>query len=200
MRVALYGGSFNPPTLAHRAVVCQTLATCSNVDRVWITPALKHAYGKALVDYSIRMHLCESLFQSIPCAHVSLLESELNSSTGSTYELLNYAKMSPDVDAVSLIVGQDQAEQIDDHWIYGKALIQEFSIIVLPRGDTSSVSVPWLNLGPHTLLPALPEEFRSISSTQARSALAAKAKDSDLLKLMSPETIKLCNKLGLYHD
>jgi len=200
MRVALYGGSFNPPTLAHRAVVCQTLATCPNVDRVWIIPVLKHAYGKDLVDYSIRMHLCESLFQRIPCTHVSLLESELSSSTGSTYELLNYAKMSPGVDAVSLIVGQDQAEQIEDHWINGKSLIREFSIIVLPRGMGSSVSLPWLKSSFHTLLPALPADFQSISSTQARKSFAAKAPDSELLKLMAPETVKLCYKLGLYND
>lgn len=195
MRVALYGGSFNPPTLAHRAVVCQILATCLDVDRVWITPAYKHAYGKHMADYHVRMQLCENLFQSIPHTHVSLLESVLDSTTGSTYELLKYAVRTPDVDSIRLVVGQDQAEQIAEHWINGQRLLDEFSLIIVPRGDLGSVDLPWTKY--HMVLPPLPKEFREISSTQARECFA-KDNQEDLPKFLAPETIKFCNKLGLY--
>ncbi len=49
-RVALFGGSFNPPHVAHQMVALYVLET-QPVDELWFVPTYAHPFGKALVDY-----------------------------------------------------------------------------------------------------------------------------------------------------
>lgn len=60
MRVALYGGSFNPPHVCHVMTVAYVLATAP-VDEVWLVPVARHAFdkGRALVPYTLRHRMCE---------------------------------------------------------------------------------------------------------------------------------------------
>lgn len=55
MKIALYGGSFNPPHLQHQAVV-RHLA--ERFDEVWVIPCKEHALGKDLLPYDVRLGLC----------------------------------------------------------------------------------------------------------------------------------------------
>ena len=43
MRVAVYGGSFNPPHVAH-AMVASWLLWTRLVDEVWLVPVFRHAF------------------------------------------------------------------------------------------------------------------------------------------------------------
>jgi nicotinate-nucleotide adenylyltransferase len=58
MRIALYGGSFNPPHVAHQLSCAYVLAT-SRVDRIWMIPTWKHPFAKALAPYPDRVKMCE---------------------------------------------------------------------------------------------------------------------------------------------
>ena len=53
-RVALFGGSFNPPHVAHQMVALYVLET-QPVDELWFVPTYAHPFGKALVDYDHRI-------------------------------------------------------------------------------------------------------------------------------------------------
>jgi len=56
--IALFGGSFNPPHVAHQMVALFVLETAP-VDELWITPTYRHAFSKQLVDYEHRIAMCE---------------------------------------------------------------------------------------------------------------------------------------------
>jgi nicotinate-nucleotide adenylyltransferase len=58
MRVAVYGGSFNPPHVAHQLALTYVLAT-AQVDEVWMVPTFKHPFDKALAPFSDRAKMCE---------------------------------------------------------------------------------------------------------------------------------------------
>lgn len=60
MRIALYGGSFNPPHIGH-GLVCYYLLETAPIDQVWLIPTFEHAFGKALAPYADRMDLCRAL-------------------------------------------------------------------------------------------------------------------------------------------
>jgi len=60
MRIALYGGSFNPPHIGH-GLVCHYLLETAPLDGVWLIPTFKHAFGKPLVSYADRVEMCRHL-------------------------------------------------------------------------------------------------------------------------------------------
>ena len=82
MRIALFGGSFNPPHKSHVAVV-KHLIESKNFDEVWIIPCLAHAFGKKLAPYSDRVTMCRLAFEAIdPQVRVQKTDEEIQNTQG----------------------------------------------------------------------------------------------------------------------
>jgi nicotinate-nucleotide adenylyltransferase len=76
-RVALFGGSFNPPHAAHQLVALYVLET-QPVDELWFVPVYSHPFGKSLAAYDHRVAMCELVAGALgPRAKVSRAEEEL---------------------------------------------------------------------------------------------------------------------------
>jgi nicotinate-nucleotide adenylyltransferase len=105
MHVAFYGGSFNPPHVAHVFAVTYLLS-CFDVDRVMVVPVFEHALEKSLAPFEDRARMCELAFGWIPGVEVSRVEALLEppSYTLNTLEWLAHER--PD-DRFSLVVGSD---------------------------------------------------------------------------------------------
>jgi nicotinate-nucleotide adenylyltransferase len=105
MRVALYGGSFDPPHVAHVLAVAYLLAI-GRFERVVVVPVHAHAFDKALAPYEDRVRMCELAFAFSPRIEVSRVEERLGgpSYTLRTIELL--ASEQPDWQ-LELVVGSD---------------------------------------------------------------------------------------------
>jgi nicotinate-nucleotide adenylyltransferase len=81
-RVALFGGSFNPPHVAHQMVALYVLET-QPVDELWFVPTYSHPFGKPLVDHDHRIAMCELAAAALgPRARVSRAEAELAARPG----------------------------------------------------------------------------------------------------------------------
>jgi nicotinate-nucleotide adenylyltransferase len=74
--VALLGGSFNPPHVAHVMAAWWTLAT-EPVEQVWLLPTWRHAFGKPLAPWEDRLRMCQLAIDRIRGAHVCAAEAEL---------------------------------------------------------------------------------------------------------------------------
>lgn len=59
MRVALFGGSFNPPHEGHVLVVAWLLST-GQADEVWMVPTGVHPFGKVLAPFADRVAMVEA--------------------------------------------------------------------------------------------------------------------------------------------
>lgn len=82
MTVAIFGGSFNPPHVAHALVALYVLET-QNVDALWFVPTYAHPFGKALAPYDDRVAMCELVAAALgPRAKVSRAEEELAHAPG----------------------------------------------------------------------------------------------------------------------
>jgi nicotinate-nucleotide adenylyltransferase len=164
MRVALFGGSFNPPHLAHQMAVLYVLETAP-VDEVWILPAFRHAYGKALAPFEDRLAMCELAARAFgPRARVSDVEREL----GDESRTLRTVRLLQDQfpgHAFSLVIGADLVPEVPS-WYGGAELQRTVPFIVVGRAGVADAEVEGAGEG-HRL--ALPE----ISSTQVRAALGA---------------------------
>ena len=76
-RVALYGGSFNPPHLGHQFVALYALE-CLPLDALWLLPVADHPFAKALAPFELRCAWCEALLAPLgPRAEVCRIEREL---------------------------------------------------------------------------------------------------------------------------
>lgn len=93
-RVALFGGSFNPPHVAHQLVALYVLET-QPVDELWFAPTYTHPFGKGLVAYEHRVAMCELAAAALgPRARASRAEAELAARPGflasHTLDLVEY--------------------------------------------------------------------------------------------------------------
>lgn len=56
-RIAIFGGSFNPPHVGHQTIMLWALAT-GQVDEVMVVPCFKHPFGKKLAPFKHRAEMC----------------------------------------------------------------------------------------------------------------------------------------------
>lgn len=59
--IALFGGSFNPPHVAHVCMAAWALSI-GDVDELWILPTGGHPFGKDLAPFDHRMEMCRRAF------------------------------------------------------------------------------------------------------------------------------------------
>lgn len=159
MKIALFGGSFNPPHVAHLMVAIWVKSTRA-VDEVWFVPTYQHAFGKALIDFDARCDLVSSAIATLGSwAHLSRVEADLGieSRTIDTVEHLQTQR--PDVD-FSLVIGADILLEAPK-WKQFDRLQTLLPFHIVGR---SGFDVPGRDFG-----PVLPE----ISSSELRRRLGA---------------------------
>ena len=56
-RIALFGGSFNPPHIGHQMACLYVLET-SSCKELWMVPTFRHPFDKALAPFEDRFEMC----------------------------------------------------------------------------------------------------------------------------------------------
>jgi nicotinate-nucleotide adenylyltransferase len=165
-QVALFGGAFNPPHLAHLFTV-QYLLQRADVDEVWLLPSHQHAFGKGLAPFEERARLLRLCVEGL--ARVSVCEVEREEGvTGRTFDTLALlSERFPD-HAFQLVIGADNLTE-SHRWHRFDELVARWPLIVVGRpGHERSLervrAELWCSPG-----PTLP----NISSTVIRTALYA---------------------------
>ena len=74
--VGVFGGSFNPPHLAHVLALAVVLARF-DVARILVVPTYQHPFAKALASYEDRVKMCELAMGWLPRVEISRVEEEL---------------------------------------------------------------------------------------------------------------------------
>jgi nicotinate-nucleotide adenylyltransferase len=106
MKVALLGGSFNPPHVGHLLAASYVHATKA-VDEVWLMPSHRHPFGKPLVDFEHRLQMCQRLAdETSGWLKVSPIEREVGGE-GRTVDTLEYLRKTEPKLQFVLIIGSD---------------------------------------------------------------------------------------------
>jgi nicotinate-nucleotide adenylyltransferase len=179
--IAVFGGSFNPPHVAHVLAVSFVLAT-ADVDRVLVVPTFQHPFAKALASYEDRVHMCTLAMGWLPRVEISRVEEELggDSLTLRTLEHL-HAKL-PDA-RLRLVMGADLMLE-SSKWFRFDDVCKLAPPLVLGRASVTGVDAP------RALLP-------NVSSTEVR-ALFARGAWSELEPLVPREVLAYAKAKGLY--
>eukprot|EP01069_Polyplicarium_translucidae_P002574 Polyplicarium_translucidae@DN2069_c0_g1_i2.p1 len=132
--VAVFGGSFDPPTLGHLFVVNELLAAGA-CDEVWLVPCGarpdKVLIASGLDRLTMLEIAVEDYFASDHRTTVTPIEIH-NGSAIPTLELMRRLQRErPEVD-FRFVVGSDLVDQLKD-WTNGHALLEEVHFLVIPR-------------------------------------------------------------------
>lgn len=166
--VALFGGSFNPPHVGHLLSAAYVRAV-TDVDSVWLMPALRHPFGKQLAPFEDRVALCQALVETLEGAAVTRVEAEEGLDGRTIHTLERLLEQHPQ-HRFSLMVGADIVSEWHK-WFEFERLASLARPIVLGR---SGYSTERPTSGPlqHALFlweTLMPE----VSSTDIRRRLAA---------------------------
>ena len=162
-RVGLFGGSFNPPHVAHQLVALYVLET-QPIDELWFVPVYTHVFGKALAAFEHRVALCELAAAPLGSrVRVVRTEEELARRPGfvgsRTLDLVEH--VAGQGVAPRLVVGADILAETAS-WHRWDAVVAAAPLIVVGRGGHA------LPTGSTETGVTMPQ----ISSTRVRALLA----------------------------
>lgn len=179
--VAILGGSFNPPHVAHLMAAYWTLAT-QDVQEVWLLPSYVHPFGKALAPFPDRVRMCRLAVRGVRGVAVCTVERELADDplVGRTARTLEHLVARHPSTRFSLVVGADILPEADKWWRWDR--VKELArIVVIGREGYPPV--------PGT--PSLP----AISSTEVRARIA---RGEDVSGLVPRAVRAFIEEKGLY--
>ena len=186
--VGLFGGSFNPPHVAHQLVALYCLET--HVDEMWFVPTYSHPFGKNLVAFDHRVAMCELAASALGArARVLRTEEELAHKpdfvASRTLDLIeHFGAAYPDVQ-LRLVVGTDILGETDK-WYRWDDVVRAAPLIVIGRAGHE------LPAGSVATGVTMPE----VSATRVRELLGAK--DPGAAALLPQTVLRYIARHGLY--
>ena len=164
MRVALFGGSFNPPHVAHQLAALYVLETAP-VDALWFVPAFEHAFGKPLVAFDDRLAMCELAAAALgPRVRVSDVERAIGGRSLTLRTVRRLIELHPE-HAFSLVIGSDLQADVPS-WYGADELVRTIPFVVVGRTGGHRSNAESAGTAPAIAMP-------DVSSTAVRAALAA---------------------------
>jgi len=132
MKVAFFGGSFNPPHVAHQLVALYVLET-TDVDELWLVPCWQHPFDKTLAPYEHRLRMCQLAVAALgPRARASDIEGRLGGESH-TLRTLKALRAEHPTHELSLVIGADIEPELPS-WYGAAELLRDFPRIVVGRG------------------------------------------------------------------
>lgn len=128
-RVALFGGSFDPPHLGHVLAACYARIV-AQVDEVWVLPVARHAYAKPISPWQQRWQLCQNAFAGLDFVH--LRDDEQRNPDGFTFDLIEILRRAHPDHRWLLLGGTDTAHDLLN-WHRGAELVKLIDVIPVPR-------------------------------------------------------------------
>jgi nicotinate-nucleotide adenylyltransferase len=178
LKVALFGGAFNPVTMGHVEVAKFVLNTSKLFDEVWLMPCYAHMFNKKLETPEHRLAMCQLAAELD--GRIKVFDFEIKHKLrGETYNLVKRLLETPmgkhECD-FSMIIGLDNANTFDQ-WVNYRELERMIRFVVVPRtGEKRNKKVNWYLKPPHVFLE--PEKpLLEMSSTVIREALAYNCRD-----------------------
>ena len=185
MRVAFYGGSFDPPHVAH-VMAASYLLGVAEFERVLVVPVYAHAFHKPLTPFADRLRMCQLAMGWLPRLQVCDVESSLTAPSLTLHSLQCVARQHPDYE-LRLVIGADVLEDTQK-WHAFEEIARLAPPFVLGRVGFA---------GPAGAPPVLPD----VSSTRIRQLLAQRSAadlQPQLRSLVPPSVLGYIEEHGLY--
>lgn len=135
MKIALFGGAFDPPHLGHLQVIVN-LFEKKLADEVWLVPTGTHDFQKQMQPAQIRLKMLEMLIDQIPLEYrdkVRIEQCELErKGVSHTIDTLNQLSRQYSHDDLYFVIGSDNLEKFH-LWDRYQEILEKYPVIVYPR-------------------------------------------------------------------
>lgn len=188
--ILLFGGAFNPPTVAHIHSAYNAMNYCQWANpgdirgyayprivkpifsSIWFLPCYKSRWGKEMTDGTHRLNMLRlAVKEAVDASYnMDVCDFEIaNQCTGGSFDIIQEMQQKYPNCKFSFLIGGDHADKLFD-WKDGKAFIEKFRFVVVGR-DGKKPKSDWFMRAPHIFVPTI-NDSRAISSTKAREELA----------------------------
>jgi nicotinate-nucleotide adenylyltransferase len=188
MNVVVYGGSFDPPHVAH-VLTASHLIDQGGFERVLVVPVYEHAFHKPLAPFEHRVAMCTLCFAGTTGVSVSDVEKTLPRPSYTVRTLERIAQDHPDW-RLRFVMGSDALGETDKWRDYERVQALAPPYVVTRAGHERP------ELGP-AVLP-------DVSSTRVRELFAHGPNDRaarrELETLVPSAVVAYVEEHGLYHS
>ena len=197
MRVAMFGGSFNPVHSGH-VRLAEVFVQRLGLAKIIIVPAFVSPFKQS--DHTVtpqqRLEMCRLAFEHMPQAEVSDVEMK-REGTSYTYMTLEQLAQDYPADELFLITGADMFLSIHT-WKNSQTIFRLATICGLPRNDDDVAALQkqadhLQTLGARTVI--LDAGVMTVSSTQIRSYLRS---GKNIAALVPPQVEQYIKQHKLY--
>jgi nicotinate-nucleotide adenylyltransferase len=188
-RVAVFGGAFDPIHFAH-LILAQDILLETSSDSVLFLPSFVPPHKECYAPFNERLMMVSLAIRGNPHFRSSGMEAEL-SQPSYTIQTLRALKKEMGDSSISFIMGMDSAVEFDT-WKEPEALLDEFTMIVIPRPGFSETAIDSRFRGGMTFLKLRKID---ISSTEIRERIR---EGKEVRYLTTNEVISYIAKKGLY--
>jgi nicotinate-nucleotide adenylyltransferase len=191
MKIAIFGGSFNPPTAAHMRLA-NHLVEHSIVDRVLMMPCYKSLYNKGLES---GMHRINMICGASHHPRVKAFDWEIKNKIDGpgTYQIMTMLEEEFPFDELYFVIGLDNSQKVKS-WKCGNKIVRSMRFIVIPRMGVD-VTDEWFKKKPHIFLDTY--EADDISSTKVKQLLK---EGSDTTQCLDKSVKEYILRHNLYKD
>ncbi len=185
--VYVYGGSFNPPTLAHKRIV-DTLLKEDPQAKVIVIPVGNDYKKSGLIDVKHRLHMLDVMFSNEPNVTISDLE------TKRPYQgtLKTLDELSTHYDKLCYVIGSDQLPEFET-WINYKTLLEKYPFVIMMRHDMQKEDA-------ERYVKDFTHHFTYISFSEPMSSSDIRLKKQGYKKYLDKAVLDYIEKQHLYKE
>ncbi|MBR1966251.1 MAG: nicotinate (nicotinamide) nucleotide adenylyltransferase [Lentisphaeria bacterium] len=132
MRIAVFGGTFDPVHIGHIEIV-KAILDGKHADKIIVLPAWEPPHKKKVnTPYCHRLKMAEIAFEGIENVEVSDMESKWCFEPSYSLKVLNaFQQLYPD-DTILMVIGGDSLKNFSS-WHKPQELAERFGFIIYPR-------------------------------------------------------------------
>ena len=134
--IAVFGGSFNPPTVAHINLAKQILKNMENVEKIIFVPVSTRYNKNGLAPDKERLNMLKTICETEKDLEVSEIELESNRQLYTIETLRILQKQNPNKD-IYFIIGTDNLKELET-WYKPEDILSNFKVIVLDRDEDNA--------------------------------------------------------------
>lgn len=157
----VYGGSFNPPSLAHYYIAKHIISNYK-VDNFLFLPVGNNYNKSSLIFENDRLNMVKILADKLGC---KVLENEINKEFRGTY--ISLKEIEKDYKDIYFIMGADNLMDLKK-WLNLDKLLNEFNFFIISRSDIDVNSIIKDNFGKYENKFHIINLNLDISSTKIR--------------------------------
>lgn len=189
MRIAIYGGSFNPMHIGHEKIVDYVLNNL-NMDKIIIIPVGIPSHRENNLEQSdTRLKICKEIFKGNKKIEVSDIEIKGEGKSYTYDTLLKLMDLYGENNEFFEIIGEDSLKSLKT-WKNYEELLKICKFIVFRRKDDKNIEIDNEFLNNKNII-ILENEYYDISSTEIRNKVKNK---EDISGLVNKKVKKLIEK------